>query len=78
MIFLPAADDKMSKPLPFTVASLARAMKAVKLAGSHVIGVRPDGTLIVADKPIDISSLVKGAASVDTAEAARANSWDDV
>jgi hypothetical protein len=48
----------MSRALPFTEASLARAIKGVERAGRHVIGVRTDGTLIVGDKPIDPASLV--------------------
>lgn len=48
----------MTKALPFTVASLARAIKGVEQAGRFVVGVRPDGTLIVGDKPVDVTSLV--------------------
>jgi hypothetical protein len=48
----------MTKALPFTAASLARAIKGVELAGRHVVGVKPDGTLIVAEKPVDTASLV--------------------
>ncbi|WP_454619030.1 hypothetical protein [Bradyrhizobium cenepequi] len=67
------------KPIPFTIASLARAMKAVKLAGSHVIGIRPDGTLILADNPIDTAGFcpAKGTDVVDPREADLAVSWDD-
>jgi hypothetical protein len=48
----------MSRALPFTAAGIARAIKGVELAGRHVVGVKPDGTLIVAEKPIDAASLV--------------------
>jgi hypothetical protein len=49
----------MTRALPFTEASMARAIKGVKRAGLHVVAVRPaDGTLIVADKPVDVASLV--------------------
>lgn len=48
----------MTRTIPFTVASLARAIKGVEQAGRFVIGVKPDGTLIVGDKPIDSASLV--------------------
>ena len=48
----------MSKALPFTEASLARAIKGVQRAGLFVVGVKPDGTLIVGDKPVDITSLI--------------------
>jgi hypothetical protein len=40
----------VTKPLPFTVASIARIIKGVEAAGRFVVGVRPDGTLIVGDK----------------------------
>lgn len=48
----------MTKALPFTAHSLARAIKGVQQAGRFVVGVKPDGTLIVGDKPLDTSSLV--------------------
>ena len=48
----------MTSPLPFTEASVARAIKGVKRSGHFVVGVKPDGTLIVAEKPIDVTSLV--------------------
>lgn len=48
----------MTKALPFTEASLARAIRAVERAGRFVVGVRPDGTLIVGEKPIDLATLV--------------------
>jgi hypothetical protein len=48
----------MTKALPFTALGLARAIKGVELAGRFVIGVKPDGTLIVGDKPVETSSLV--------------------
>jgi hypothetical protein len=50
--------EPMTRAIPFTAASLARAIKGVEQAGRFVIGVKPDGTLIVGDKPIDSSSLV--------------------
>jgi hypothetical protein len=48
----------VTKPLPFTEHSLARRIRGVVRAGLHVVGVRPDGTLIVGDKPIDTASFV--------------------
>lgn len=48
----------MTKALPFTAASLARAIRGVELAGRFVVGVRADGTLMVGDKPIEAASLV--------------------
>jgi len=49
----------MSRALPFTEASLARRIKGVQRAGLYVVGVRPDSTLIVSDKPIDATSPVR-------------------
>lgn len=48
----------MSRAIPFTAASLARAIKGVEQAGCFVIGVKPDGTLIIGDKPVETTSLV--------------------
>jgi hypothetical protein len=48
----------MTKALPFTEASLARAIKGVERAGRFVVGVKPDGTVIVGDRPIDTTSLM--------------------
>jgi len=62
----------MAKKLPFTVASLARAIRGVQSAGLHVVGVKPDGTLIIGDKPIDTASLVP------VEPQSSASSWDDV
>lgn len=39
----------MTKALPFTAASLARAIKGAELAGKRVAGVGPDGSLILGD-----------------------------
>jgi hypothetical protein len=44
--------------LPFTEASTARLIRGVERAGRHVVGIKPDGTLIVSDKPLETASLV--------------------
>jgi len=62
----------MTKALPFTKASLARAIQGVEMAGRFVVGVRPDGTLIVGDKPIDTASLVPSIAQDEPA-----SKWED-
>jgi len=62
----------VTKALPFTAASLARAIKGVELAGRHVVGVKPDGTLIVAEKPVDTASLVPA-----IEQNAPASKWED-
>lgn len=51
----------MTRALPFTELSLARAIKGVEKAGRFVVGVRADGTLIVGDKPFDSASLAPAA-----------------
>jgi hypothetical protein len=55
----------MTTKLPFTALSLARAIKGVRDAGMHVVGVRADGTLIVADEPVKIASFVPPVAQDD-------------
>jgi hypothetical protein len=62
----------MSRALPFTEASLARAIRGVERAGRFVVGVKPDGTLIVGDKPIDSASLVP-----IVEQDAPASKWED-
>lgn len=62
----------MSRPLPFTEASLARAIKGVERAGRFVVGVKPDGTLIVGNSPIDIASLVP-----EAVQNVPASKWED-
>lgn len=39
----------MTRPLPFTQASLRRTIEAARKAGLQVTGIRPDGTLVVQD-----------------------------
>jgi hypothetical protein len=62
----------MTRALPFTAASLARAIKGVELAGRFVVGVRWDGTLIVGDKPIETASFVPSLAQDEPA-----SKWED-
>jgi len=63
----------MTRALPFTKASLRRAIEAVESAGKFVIGVRPDGTLIVGKTPIDAASLLP-----PDMENSRSSVWEDV
>lgn len=39
----------MTRKVPFTQASLCRAIEAARKAGLRVTGIRPDGTLVVED-----------------------------
>lgn len=40
----------MNRSAPFTQASLRRAIEAARKAGMHVIGIKPDGTIILDDR----------------------------
>lgn len=62
----------MTRALSFTEASLARAIRGVERAGRFVVGVRPDGTLIVGDKPVDTASFLPVAA-----QDAPPSKWED-
>jgi hypothetical protein len=39
----------VTRKIPFTQASLRRAIEAARKVGSRVTGIRPDGTLVVDD-----------------------------
>jgi hypothetical protein len=47
----------MTRSLPLTAVSVARTIKGVRRAGLFVVGVKPDGTVIVSDKPIDTGAF---------------------
>lgn len=48
----------MSKALPFTENSIKRAIKGVEKAGLYVVGIRPDGTIIVSTDPIEAADFI--------------------
>jgi hypothetical protein len=50
----------VTRTVPFTQASLRRAILAAEAAGKHVIGIRPDGTLIIGDHAIDTEKFGPG------------------
>jgi hypothetical protein len=62
----------MTRAIPFTQAKVTRAIAAAQKAGLRVIGIKPDGTVLVqeGDAPI---------APVDTSrqDAPSGTSWDD-
>lgn len=60
------------KPLPFTQASLKRAIAAARHAGLCVTGIRPDGTLIVQDGEAPVAPLDP------QAQSDRASRWAEV
>ena len=63
----------MTKPLPFTQASIRRAVKAARKEGLHVLGIRSDGTVIVGDNP-NIGIPV----APSSTENAPPSKWEDV
>jgi hypothetical protein len=48
----------VTKPLPFTKASITRRILGIKQAGLHPLGVTADGTVLIGDRPLDTTSLV--------------------
>ncbi len=62
----------MTKPLPFTEASLARAIRGVERAGRFAVGMRLDGTLLISDKPLPTIPL-----GPEIVEDAPASKWED-
>jgi len=40
----------MTRTVPFTQASLRRAIEAARKAGLRVTGIRPDGTIVLEDR----------------------------
>jgi hypothetical protein len=62
----------MTRALPFTAASLARAIKGVEKAGLRVrrVTVKPDGSITVESGGTDVEPI-------DSRETSPAASWDD-
>jgi hypothetical protein len=65
----------MTTRLPFTQASLRRAIEAAHKAGLRVTAIRPDGTLIVDDGDNRSDGVVSLAANGQALVASR---WEDV
>lgn len=63
----------MTTRLPFTQQTLRRAIAAARKEGLHVQGIRPDGTLILGEKPVTGPSL-----AIDSADNAPPSKWEDV
>jgi hypothetical protein len=51
----------MRKPAPFTQAQVKRAITAAKKAGLRIIGIRPDGTVIIYDGEGPIEEALRSA-----------------
>lgn len=60
----------MTDRLPFTEASIRRAVKAARKEGLHVLGIKPDGTVILGEQPISVAALVP--------DSAPPSKWEDV
>jgi hypothetical protein len=67
----------MTRPIPFTQAQVTRAIAAAKKAGLRVIGIRPDGTIIVYDGKGPIEKALRSALGCETQPPAD-NEWDAV
>ncbi len=63
----------MTQRLPFTQQSVRRAIAAARKEGLHVLGIRPDGTIILGDNPGPgiIPNLAPG-------QSAESSKWEDV
>jgi hypothetical protein len=65
----------MTRALPFTEASLRRAIAAARKAGLQVTGIGPDGTVLVANSVDNSAARLNDKLDVNSADAAR---WSDV
>lgn len=63
----------MTARLPFTQANVRRRIQAARKEGLFVLGIRPDGTVIVGDKPGP--ALPDLPLEPDNAESSK---WEDV
>jgi hypothetical protein len=67
----------MTKSAPFTQAQVKRSIAAAKKCGLRVVGIRPDGTVIVYDGEAPIAEAICSALGLET-EQHDHNPWDDV
>ena len=65
----------MTRPLPFTEASLQRAIRAARKSGLRVTGIRSDGTLLVNDGDNVPDSVAPSHTDSDTTALSK---WGDV
>jgi hypothetical protein len=66
----------MTKPLPFTQASLRRAIAAARKEGLRIAGIRPDGTLITTIAGENPAIELVGSAASGESEAR--SKWQDI
>jgi hypothetical protein len=62
----------MSRAIPFTQAKVTRAIAAARKAGLRVIGIKPDGTVLVQEGDAPIVPV-----EVTRQDAPAGTSWDD-
>lgn len=62
----------MSRAIPFTQAKVTRAIAAARKAGLRVVGIRPDGTVLVQEGDAPIVPV-----EVTSQDAPAGTSWDD-
>jgi hypothetical protein len=62
----------MTRALPFTQASLRRAIEAARKAGLNVTGIRPDGTVIVRESTEIVVDALSGR------ETDPISKWEDI
>lgn len=65
----------MTRALPFTQASLCRAVEGARKAGLRVTGIRPDGTLVVQDGDRPVTDVVSLALE---GQPSAPSKWEDV
>lgn len=65
----------MTRALPFTQASVRRAVKAARQAGLRVTGIRADGTVMVQDGDNATPDVPNASASIQTD--APSSKWED-
>jgi hypothetical protein len=65
----------MTRPLPFTEASVRRAILAARKAGLRVTGIRPDGTVMVSDGDKAPDPVVERSPPLQTASPT--SKWED-
>lgn len=64
----------MTRPLPFTEASIRRAVSAARKAGLRVVGIQPDGTLMVQDGENPANPLSDSPVPL---QASQTSKWED-
>jgi hypothetical protein len=67
----PHVREVMTKPVPCTEAHIRRLIKAARREGLHVIGIKPDGSILVRDGDAPLAPDLDDATTQDA-------KWTDV